>query len=188
MSIDQNLQLFERDHDKPYATWQDLVPFLSGWQPLKFWLFDDTGDAREHLEYFEAMCGDMARIPSLLLQQFSGLLTRPAFHWYSHLVVAPYPTGKLWNSYLNPTLCLWKRISSLFSYYKSNKKEMRSLMTTYFTSATTMCDFYGKCILRRSLVCVFMVCNDISHLMYIDANLEISTLLAQCWWSLSQTD
>jgi hypothetical protein len=36
MSIDQNLQLFERDHDKPYATWQDLVPFLSGWQPLKF--------------------------------------------------------------------------------------------------------------------------------------------------------
>jgi hypothetical protein len=67
MSIDQNPQPSESELGKPYASWHDLVPFPSGWHPPKFRLFDDTGDAREHLAYFEAMCGDTTRTPSLLL-------------------------------------------------------------------------------------------------------------------------
>ena len=67
MSIEQNPQISESELDKPYESWHDLVPFPAGWHPPKFCLFDGTGDAREHLAYFEAMCGDTARTPSLLL-------------------------------------------------------------------------------------------------------------------------
>jgi hypothetical protein len=91
ISIEQNPQPSESELDKPYAAWHDLVPFPSRWHPPKFSLFDGTGDAREHLVYFEAICGDTARAPSLLLQQFSGSLTGSAFHWYSRLTVGSIP-------------------------------------------------------------------------------------------------
>jgi hypothetical protein len=91
VSIDQNPQHSESELDKPYTVWHDLVPFPAGWHPPKFRLFDDTGDAREHLAYFEAMCGDTARTPSLLLRQFFGSLTGSAFYWYSRLPVGSIP-------------------------------------------------------------------------------------------------
>jgi hypothetical protein len=74
--------------EKPYEAWHDLVSFPAGWHPPKFRQFDGTGDAREHLAYFEAACGDTANNSSLLLRQFSGSLTGPAFQWYSRLPVA----------------------------------------------------------------------------------------------------
>jgi hypothetical protein len=58
----------ESELDKPYDSWHDLVPFPVGWHPPKFRQFDGTGDAREHLAYFEATCGDTACNPSLLLR------------------------------------------------------------------------------------------------------------------------
>jgi hypothetical protein len=58
ISMEQNPQPYECVLDKPYAAWPDLMPFPSRWQPAKFHLFDGTGDAREHLAYFQAMCGD----------------------------------------------------------------------------------------------------------------------------------
>jgi hypothetical protein len=67
ISIEHNPQPSKSELDKPYAACHDLVPFPSGWHPPKFRLFDGTSDAREHLTYFEAMCGDTARAPSLLL-------------------------------------------------------------------------------------------------------------------------
>jgi hypothetical protein len=114
MSIDQNPQPSESELDKPYASWHDLVPFPSGWHPPKFCLFDGTGDAREHLAYFEAMCGDTTRTPSLLLRQFSGSLTGSAFHWYSHLLVGSIPD--------------WKTMKELFkSHFMSMKKDFSTL-------------------------------------------------------------
>ena len=82
----------EGDLEKPYEAWHDLVAFPAGWRPPKFRQFDGTGDAREHLAYFEAACGDTANNSSLLLRQFSGSLTGAAFHWYSRL-----PIGKISN-------------------------------------------------------------------------------------------
>jgi hypothetical protein len=87
-------QTSESELDKPYESWHDLVPFPAGWHPPKFRQFDGTGDAREHLSYFEATCGDTARSPSLLLRQFSGSLTGAAFHWYSRLAVGSIPDWK----------------------------------------------------------------------------------------------
>jgi hypothetical protein len=110
VSIDQNPQHSESELDKPYAVWHDLVPFPAGWHPPKFRLFDGTGDAREHLAYFEAMCGDTARTPSLLLRQFSGSLTGSAFYWYSRLPVGSIPD--------------WKTMKELFkSHFVSMKKD-----------------------------------------------------------------
>ena len=84
------LHSLEGDLEKPYEAWHDLVPFPAGWRPPKFHQFNGTGDAREHLAYFEAACGDTANNSSLLLRQFSGSLTGAAFHWYSRL-----PVGKI---------------------------------------------------------------------------------------------
>jgi hypothetical protein len=67
ISIEQNPQPSQSELDKRYAAWHDLVPFPSGWHPPKFCLFDGIDDAREHLAYFEAMCGDTAHASSLLL-------------------------------------------------------------------------------------------------------------------------
>lgn len=100
----------ESELDKPYDSWHDLVPFLVGWHPPKFRQFDGTGDAREHLAYFEATCGDTARNPSLLLRQFSGSLTGAAFHWYSRL-----PVGSISD---------WKSMKDLFkAHFVTMKKD-----------------------------------------------------------------
>ena len=66
ISADQAPQTSDSELDKPYESWQDLVPFPAGWHPPKFRQFDGICDAREHLVYFEAMCGDTAQTPSLL--------------------------------------------------------------------------------------------------------------------------
>ena len=66
MSVDQAPRTSHSELNKPYESWHDLVPFPAGWQPPKFRQFDGTGDSREHLVYFEAMCGDTAQTPSLL--------------------------------------------------------------------------------------------------------------------------
>ncbi|KAM0833857.1 hypothetical protein ACQ4PT_064003 [Festuca glaucescens] len=87
LAVDQAPHSSESEMEKPYEAWHDLVSFPSGWHPPKFRQFDGTGDAREHLAYFEAACGDTANSSSLLLRQFSGSLTGPAFHWYSRLPV-----------------------------------------------------------------------------------------------------
>jgi hypothetical protein len=60
----------ESELEKPYESWHHRVAFPAGWHPPKFRQIDGSGDAREHLMYFEAACGDTARIPSLLLRQF----------------------------------------------------------------------------------------------------------------------
>jgi len=86
-TVNQSPRVMETELEKPYESWHDLVPFPAGWHPPKFRQFDGTGDAREHLAYFEAACGDTANNASLLLRQFSGSLTDPAFHWYSRLPV-----------------------------------------------------------------------------------------------------
>jgi hypothetical protein len=110
ISIEQNPQPSKSELDKPYAAWHDLVPFPSGWHPPKFRLFDGIGDAREHLAYFEAMCGDTADAPSLLLRQFSGSLTGSAFYWYSRLPVGSIPD--------------WKTMKELFkSHFMSMKND-----------------------------------------------------------------
>lgn len=87
MALDQAPHTMESELEKPYEVSHDLVSFPAGWHPPKFRQFDGTGDAREHLAYFEVACGDTANNPSLLLRQFSGSLTGPAFHWYSRLPV-----------------------------------------------------------------------------------------------------
>lgn len=100
----------ESELDKPYDSWHDLVPFPVGWHPPKFRQFDGTGDAREHLAYFEATCGDTACNPSLLLRQFSGSLTGAAFHWYSRL-----PVGSISD---------WKSMKDLFkAHFVTMKKD-----------------------------------------------------------------
>jgi hypothetical protein len=110
ISIEQNPEHSKSELDKPYAAWHDLVPFPSGWHPPKFHLFDGTSDAREHLAYFEAMCGDTARALSLLLRQFSGSLTGSTFHWYSRLPVGSIPD--------------WKTMKELFkSHFVSMNKD-----------------------------------------------------------------
>ena len=65
---DQAPRSMENELEKPYESWHDLVPFPAGWHPPKFRQFDGTGDAREHLAYFEAACGDTANNSSLLLR------------------------------------------------------------------------------------------------------------------------
>ena len=87
MAIDQAPHTSKSELEKPYEAWHDMMAYPAGWHSPKFRQFDGTGDAREHLAYFEAACGDTANNPSLLLRQFSGSLTGPAFHWYSHLPV-----------------------------------------------------------------------------------------------------
>lgn len=77
----------ESELEKPYEAWHDLVPFPAGWHPPKFRQFDGAGDASEHICYFEVARGDTANSSSLLLCQFSGSLTGPAFHWYIRLLV-----------------------------------------------------------------------------------------------------
>jgi hypothetical protein len=67
MSSDQAPQTSDSELDKPSESWHDLVPFPAGWHPPKFRQFVGTGDAKEHLVYFETMCGDTARTPYLLL-------------------------------------------------------------------------------------------------------------------------
>jgi hypothetical protein len=83
MTVNQAPRTSESELEKPYEAWHDRVLFPAGWHPPKFRQFDGTGDAREHLAYFEAACGDTANSSSLLLHQFSGSLTGPTFHWYS---------------------------------------------------------------------------------------------------------
>lgn len=85
IAAEQGHQVVEDELQKPYESWQDRVPFPAGWHPPKFRQFDGTGDATEHLAYFEAICGDTAHSPSLLLRQFLASLTSAAFHWYSRL-------------------------------------------------------------------------------------------------------
>jgi hypothetical protein len=110
VNVDQSPQSSDYELDKPYEAWHDLVQFPAGWNPPKFRQFDGTGDAREHLSYFEAMCGDTARIPSLLLRQFSSSLTGAAFHWYSRLPVGTIPD--------------WKTMKELFkAHFVSMKKD-----------------------------------------------------------------
>jgi hypothetical protein len=87
MAIEQAPRSSESELEKPYEAWHDLVSFPAGWHPPKFRQFDGRGDAREHLAYFEAACGDTTNSSSFLLRQFSGSLTGPAFHWYSRLPV-----------------------------------------------------------------------------------------------------
>jgi hypothetical protein len=87
MMVNQAPRTSESKLEKPYEAWHDRVSFPTGWHPPKFRQFDGTGDAREHLAYFEAACGDTANSSSLLLRQFSGSLTGPTFHWYSRLPV-----------------------------------------------------------------------------------------------------
>jgi hypothetical protein len=87
MTMNQAPRTSESKLEKPYEAWHDRVSFPARWHPPKFCQFDGTGDAREHLAYFEAACGDIANSSSLLLRQFSGSLTGPAFHWYSRLPV-----------------------------------------------------------------------------------------------------
>ena len=68
----------------------------------------------EHLAYFEAICGDTARSPSLLLRQFSASLTGAAFHWYSRL-----PAGSIHN---------WATMKHMFrSHFVSMNKEITIL-------------------------------------------------------------
>jgi len=68
----------------------------------------------EHLAYFEAICGDTARSPSLLLRQFSASLTGAAFHWYSRL-----PAGSIHN---------WAMMKHMFrSHFISMNKEITIL-------------------------------------------------------------
>jgi hypothetical protein len=67
MAIEQAPRSPESELKKPYEAWHDLVSFPAGWHPPKFRQFDGTGDAREHLAYFEAACGDIANSSSLLL-------------------------------------------------------------------------------------------------------------------------
>jgi hypothetical protein len=93
-TTEQVPQTSESELEKPYESWHDLVAFPAGWHPPKFRQFDGMGDAREHLAYFEATCGDTAHSPSLLLRQFSGSLTGAAFHWYSRLPVGSIPDWK----------------------------------------------------------------------------------------------
>lgn len=81
MTIDQSPRTSECELEKPYKAWHDLVAFPTRWHPPKLRQFDGTGDASEHLAYFEAACGDKVNSSSLLLCQFSGSLTGPAFHW-----------------------------------------------------------------------------------------------------------
>ncbi|KAM0851209.1 hypothetical protein ACQ4PT_052578 [Festuca glaucescens] len=87
LTVNQTPQTSESELEKPYEAWHDRVSFPAGWHPPKFRQFDGTGNAREHLAYFEAACGDTANSSSLLLRQFSGSLIGPAFHWYSRLPV-----------------------------------------------------------------------------------------------------
>jgi hypothetical protein len=87
ITMEQASRSTESELEKPYEAWHELVPFPSGWHLPKFRHFDATGDAREHLAYFEVACGDTASSSSLLLRLFSGSLTRAAFHWYSRLPV-----------------------------------------------------------------------------------------------------
>ncbi|KAJ1259357.1 hypothetical protein BS78_10G148100 [Paspalum vaginatum] len=82
---EQSPMLQEDELQKPYESWHDKVPFPAGWHPPKFCQFDGTGDATEHLVYFELVCGDTVNNPSLLLRQFSASLTGAAFHWYSRI-------------------------------------------------------------------------------------------------------
>jgi hypothetical protein len=110
VNADQAPHASDCELDKPYEAWHDLVPFPAGWNPPKFRQFDGMGDAREHLAYFEAMCGDTAHSPSLLLQQFSSSLTGAAFHWYSRLPVGTIPD--------------WKSMKELFkAHFVSMKKD-----------------------------------------------------------------
>jgi hypothetical protein len=100
----------ESELEKPYESWHDRVAFPAGWHPPKFRQLDGSGDAREHLVYFEAACGDTARVPSLLLRQFSASLTGSAFHWYSRL-----PAGSVRN---------WQMMKDLFkSHFISMSKD-----------------------------------------------------------------
>jgi hypothetical protein len=77
MTSEQAPRAVESELEKPYEAWHDLVPFPAGWHPPKFHQFDGIGDAREHLAYFEATCGDTTNNSLLLLCQFSGSLTLP---------------------------------------------------------------------------------------------------------------
>ncbi|KAM0856129.1 hypothetical protein ACQ4PT_049321 [Festuca glaucescens] len=100
----------ESELEKPYEAWHDKVAFPAGWHPPKFRQFDGNGDAREHLVYFEAACGDTANTPSLLLRQFSASLKGPAFHWYSRL-----PAGSVRS---------WQTMKDLFkSHFISMSKD-----------------------------------------------------------------
>ncbi|XP_062213734.1 uncharacterized protein LOC133914699 [Phragmites australis] len=92
LATDQAPRTLESELDKPYESWHDRVAFPAGWHPPKFRLFDGTGDATEHLVYFESVCGDTANNPSLLLRQFSASLTGAAFHWYSRLPAGSVPS------------------------------------------------------------------------------------------------
>jgi len=179
MTIDQAPQTSESELDKPYEAWHDMIPFPSGWHPPKFRLFDGTGDAREHLAYFEAMCGDTARTPSLLLRQFSGSLTGSAFHRYSRLPVGSIPDWKTMKELFKSHFVSMKKYFNILSYFKLDKDKMRRLMTTYFVSATSTCVSHKKCTLKKLLVCVSMVCNNISHMKYLDVNRDSLALLAQ---------
>jgi hypothetical protein len=52
----------------------------------KFYQFNGTNNAREHLAYFEATCDNTANNSSLL-HQFSRSLTSVSFYWSSRLLV-----------------------------------------------------------------------------------------------------
>lgn len=68
MTSEQAPRAAESKLEKLYEAWHDLMPFPAGWHPPKFHQFDGTGDAREHLAYFEAACGDTTNNSLLLLR------------------------------------------------------------------------------------------------------------------------
>ncbi|KAM0882333.1 hypothetical protein ACQ4PT_032372 [Festuca glaucescens] len=68
LTVDQTPRASESELENPYEASHDRVSFPDGWHPPKFRQFDGTGDAREHLAYFEAACGDTANSSSLLLR------------------------------------------------------------------------------------------------------------------------
>ncbi|XP_011625572.1 uncharacterized protein LOC105421100 [Amborella trichopoda] len=72
-------------YQKPYPAYVDKTPFPPGYQRLNFPKYDGTGSSQQHIAHFIAACGNTTNIYQLLLRQFVGILTGPAFKCYSRL-------------------------------------------------------------------------------------------------------
>ncbi|TKC11878.1 hypothetical protein, partial [Robertmurraya kyonggiensis] len=72
----------------------EFVPYPKGFVPPSFAQFDGTGNPRQHLAQYRALCCNISNNNALLLRLFVTSLSGFAFEWYTNLPNGSFKTFK----------------------------------------------------------------------------------------------
>ena len=72
-------------YSKPYTKRINNIRIPNGYQPPKFFQFDDKGNPKQHIAHFVETCENARTEGGLLVKQFVRSLKGNAFDWYINL-------------------------------------------------------------------------------------------------------